>query len=100
MYGLVTIKGFYLPFAFLALDMLMGKSPILEIIGIVVGHTWYFFTNLLPRGTGQEYLKTPKFVKDLSIWMGLGSAPPPGRPGAPSGPPLFRAFGGRANRLS
>ena len=47
--GLVTVKAFYLPFAFAAISILLGDSCIPDIEGIVVGHLYYFFKELYPR---------------------------------------------------
>lgn len=46
--------------------MLMGGKPdelMADALGVLVGHAWYFFTTLLPRGTGKVYLRTPRWVK-------------------------------------
>lgn len=55
-YGLVTIQAFYLPFAFMAITVLMGGSPIMDVFGIAAGHIWYFFTDLYPRSSGRWVL--------------------------------------------
>lgn len=49
----MTIQSFYLPFAFLAITVLMGGSPVLDICGIIAGHLWYFFTVLYPQSSGR-----------------------------------------------
>jgi hypothetical protein len=95
----VSIKGFYLPFAFAALDMIMGKSLMTAAFGIAVGHLWYFLTTLLPRGSGQEYLKTPALVKRAAVALGL-SAPPRRAPDQAATASGFRAFQGTARNLN
>lgn len=113
LYGIIKIKGFWLPFAFLALGMFLGADVMSDILGIAVGHAWYFFTTLLPRGTGKQYLPTPWYIRWAAEKLELGpqrpavsvTAPPGQRPqGAP--PPGqaqdqggFRAFRGTARRL-
>lgn len=130
LYGIVKIKGFYLPFAFMAITMLMGGKPdefLSDAQGILVGHLWYFFTTLLPRGTGKVYLRTPGWVKwgaeklELRGGGAASAAAPPqrrsvagafrmpsqaavaaGRPGGSAGSAAdarFRAFQGSGNRL-
>lgn len=113
LYGIVKIKGFWLPFAFLVLGMFIGGDVMSDILGIAVGHAWYFFTTLLPRGTGKQYLPTPWYIRWAAAKLELGPqrpavsvAPPPGQrpPGAPpaggaQGQGGFRAFGGAARRL-
>ncbi|XVE56430.1 hypothetical protein DITRI_Ditri04bG0008400 [Diplodiscus trichospermus] len=39
-YGEVTLKGFYLPWALLALDLIFGAPLNLDIIGMVAGHLY------------------------------------------------------------
>lgn len=127
LYGIVKIKGFYLPFAFMAISMLMGAKPdalMGDAHGILVGHIWYFFTSLLPRGTGKVYLRTPQWVKWVADKLELtagGSVTRPqrqapgfqmpsaaavaaSRPGGSGSAPAasgsgFQAFRGSGNRL-
>lgn len=37
-YGLFKLQAFYMPFAMLALSMVMGASPLPAITGILIGH--------------------------------------------------------------
>lgn len=53
LYGLVTIDAFYLPFAFVFINIIMGGSPVPDLFGIAAGHVWYFFTDLYPRSSGR-----------------------------------------------
>ena len=39
-WGVVTVSGFYLPYAYLAVDLLMGKSVLPHCCGILAGHIW------------------------------------------------------------
>ena len=97
LYGIVAIKGFWLPFAFLAISTLMGDSPYLEACGIFVGHVWYFFTDLLPRGTGRTFLPTPRWVRALALKIGMEGVRPPVAT-APQRP-LMGRFRGQGQRL-
>lgn len=110
LYGIIKIKGFWLPFAFLALGMFLGGDVFADLLGILVGHAWYFYTTLLPRGTGKQFLRTPWFIRWAAAKLELGSArpavsvtaPPAQRPapaGGGQGQGGFRAFGGPARRL-
>lgn len=56
--GIVPIMSFYLPFAMLAVDILFGASPIPGGCGIMVGHLWWFLTDLYPR-TGEVLPTAP-----------------------------------------
>ncbi|KAJ0030817.1 hypothetical protein Pint_13303 [Pistacia integerrima] len=61
-YGLVTLKAFYLPWAMLALDVVFGSPLMSDLLGIIAGHLYYFLTVLHPLSTGKNLLKTPKWV--------------------------------------
>ncbi|XP_057952592.1 derlin-1-like [Malania oleifera] len=71
-YGLVSLKGFYLPWAMLALDLLFGNPLKPDILGIVVGHLYYFLTVLHPLAGGKYIFKTPLWVHKLAAYWGEG----------------------------
>eukprot|EP01023_Acetabularia_acetabulum_P024284 TRINITY_DN23488_c0_g1_i12.p1 TRINITY_DN23488_c0_g1~~TRINITY_DN23488_c0_g1_i12.p1 ORF type:complete len:271 (-),score=13.36 TRINITY_DN23488_c0_g1_i12:739-1551(-) len=114
LYGVVQIRSFYLPFAFAGITLLFGRSPISEIVGIIVGHLYYFLTVLYPQQSGgQSLIKAPQFLVQWLQRIGIGNAyyPPPnvgsgaqtqgGRQqddGNSTGG--FRAFGGQGRRLA
>ena len=93
LYGLVTIQAFYLPFAFLFLTVVMGGSPVADLFGIAAGHLWYFFTDLYPRSSGRELLRTPRLLKAWVSNLGAGPAP------SPAEAQQRAAFRGRGQRL-
>ncbi|KAJ4952244.1 hypothetical protein NE237_029076 [Protea cynaroides] len=64
-YGLVTLKAFYLPWAMLALDVIFGSSPIPDLLGIIAGHLYYFLTVLHPLAGGRSIVKTPTWLRKL-----------------------------------
>ncbi|KAK4837501.1 hypothetical protein QYF36_005986 [Acer negundo] len=61
-YGVVSLKGFYLPWATLALDLIFGYPLKPGILGIVAGHLYYFLTVLHPLASGKYIFKTPLWV--------------------------------------
>ena len=67
-YGVVPLKAFWLPWAFMVLTTLMGGNPLEEFVGILTGHFYYFMTDLYPRAGGPDILKTPKWVGELLAW--------------------------------
>jgi Derlin-2/3 len=93
--GLFQVQTFYLPFAFLAITIVMGGNPIFDIAGIVVGHLWWFLTELYPAQGGRNFLETPEFLKQWVAHLGIG---PPPRP-TDSRPAGFNAFRGSGRRL-
>ncbi|XP_057538309.1 derlin-1 [Amaranthus tricolor] len=104
MYGLFTLKAFYLPWMMLALDVIFGSSIWPDFLGIVAGHLFYFLTVLHPLAGGKNILKTPVWVHKIVARWRLG-APAPSRPSAAAAGPAqpdrnTGAFRGRAYRLS
>ncbi|XP_050254434.1 derlin-1-like isoform X1 [Quercus robur] len=72
-YGLVSMKGFYLPYVMLAVDLLLGNPLKPGILGMVVGHLYYFLTVLHPLAGGKFILKTPLWVHKLVAFWGKGT---------------------------
>ncbi|XP_077217623.1 DERLIN-1 [Tasmannia lanceolata] len=96
-YGLVTLKAFYLPWAMLVLDVIFGSPLTPDLMGIIAGHLFYFFTVLHPLAGGRNILKTPIWVHKFVAWWGVGAqANGPVRPDRAGGV----AFRGRSHRLN
>lgn len=53
----------------LALDVIFGSSILPGLLGIMVGHLYYFFTVLHPLASGKNYLKTPMWVYPYCLWI-------------------------------
>ncbi|KAI3720863.1 hypothetical protein L2E82_31860 [Cichorium intybus] len=70
--GLVELKGFYLPWAMLALDLVFGIPLMPDLLGIGVGHLYYFLTVLHPLAGGSNFCKTPLWVHKLVTYWGRG----------------------------
>eukprot|EP01088_Endostelium_zonatum_P018370 TRINITY_DN5871_c0_g1_i1.p1 TRINITY_DN5871_c0_g1~~TRINITY_DN5871_c0_g1_i1.p1 ORF type:complete len:238 (-),score=23.77 TRINITY_DN5871_c0_g1_i1:124-837(-) len=65
MFG-IQFKSVYLPWVLVGMSILMGKYPIIDVVGIVVGHFYFFFTDVYPRTSGgRQLLTTPKFLVDI-----------------------------------
>ncbi|KAG9509918.1 Derlin-2, partial [Fragariocoptes setiger] len=63
-FGLITFQAPYLPWVLLGFSMLLGSSMLVDLIGIAVGHFYYFFEDVLPlQPHGFRLLKTPSFIK-------------------------------------
>ncbi|XP_044463662.1 derlin-1-like [Mangifera indica] len=99
-YGLVKLKGFYLPWAMLVLDIVFGSPLITDLLGIIAGHLYYFLTVLHPLATGKNLLKTPKWVHKLVARWRIG-APSINRDQSTAQPERTTgAFRGRSYRLN
>lgn len=96
-YGVVSLKGFYLPWAMLALNLIFGDLLMPDILGMVAGHLYYFLTVLHPLAGGKFNLKTPFLIHKLVAYWGEGTqfnSPVQRDPSAGT------AFRGRSYRLN
>jgi len=84
-YGLITVTGLQLPWAFLGMTVLMGGNPVPDLIGILVGHLYFFLKAIHPVRTGTRLLDTPAWFTNLTARAGLG-APVYVDPRAPARP--------------
>ena len=74
LFGLFTFTAPYLPWVLVGLDMLLGASPVKDLLGIFAGHIYYFFEDVYPRmNNGFKLLETPSLLVRL-----FGETPSPG----------------------
>lgn len=59
----IRFKAIYFPWVLVAFNVLMGGSPVLEIVGIIVGHIYFFLKDVMPVQYGREFLSTPALLK-------------------------------------
>jgi len=78
------VKRMYLPYVFIAINVVMGGSPASLLHGMGVGHLYYFLIEVVPREYGKDYLHTPDF---LINHFGVGVYVPP------VAPPRQQGFG-------
>lgn len=74
--GLLVFAAPYLPWVLMAFSLLMhGSVPRDEILGVLVGHVWYFFADVWPGlYDGQRPMDPPAWW--VRLWEG---GPPPTR---------------------
>lgn len=71
-FGLLTFQAPYLPWVLLAFSILLGSSTVVDIIGIIVGHFYYFFEDVFPNGPhGFRILETPRIIKTAFNHLGF-----------------------------
>lgn len=115
-WGLVSIKAFYLPWAFLGVDLVMGmpvQMLLPDVVGIGIGHLYYFLMSLYPMASGKVLLKCPIWLsRYMAQFYGknIGGVVPPGggrgsnraggTAGGGGGGGGFRAFQGQGRRLA
>ncbi len=62
-FGLLNFQAPYLPWVLFAFSLLLGNSVIVDLMGIVVGHIYYFLEDVFPHQHGGfRLLKTPRFL--------------------------------------
>jgi len=57
-----TFSAWHLPFVLMFVGMLMGGSPVTDIIGILVGHTYHFLVDIMPKVYGVSPLTCPDIL--------------------------------------
>ncbi len=63
--GLFQFRAPYLPWVLLGFSTLLGNSPVIDLIGIGVGHVYYFCEDVFPHtpaGRGRKLLPTPEVL--------------------------------------
>lgn len=96
-------KAMYLPWVLLGFNMLLSNGSVFAIVGILVGHLYFFLKFTYPQELGgRDFLATPAIVKsyypDTRPSGVFGFAPSGGRTDPP---PQARTglFGGTGRRL-
>lgn len=75
-FGLMNFQAPYLPWVLLAFTILLGSSSVVDIIGIIVGHFYYFFEDVFPNEPhGFRVLETPRFIKTIFTRLGIDEPP-------------------------
>eukprot|EP00472_Partenskyella_glossopodia_P012257 CAMPEP_0197525024 /NCGR_PEP_ID=MMETSP1318-20131121/10573_1 /TAXON_ID=552666 /ORGANISM="Partenskyella glossopodia, Strain RCC365" /LENGTH=227 /DNA_ID=CAMNT_0043078173 /DNA_START=24 /DNA_END=708 /DNA_ORIENTATION=+ len=62
-----AIKAWHLPFVMLGMALLMRSSPVLDIVGIFVGHLWCFLTELVPQVYGVTVVGRLNFCTNFLV---------------------------------
>ena len=81
----------YLPWVLFAFNMIIAGGGVMELIGILIGHLYFFLMFKYPQDFGgPSLLATPQFLYNWFPNMrggvhGYGTAPAGGRPDQPGG---------------
>lgn len=95
-YGLFTVMAFHVPFVFVGIKFMLGGIPWDSILGIVVGHLYFYLTVLYPAIGGPRLLRPPLFLRNWLADRGVGTRV---NTHAATAQDSFRAFRGRGMRL-
>eukprot|EP00217_Crustomastix_stigmatica_P014534 CAMPEP_0183801916 /NCGR_PEP_ID=MMETSP0803_2-20130417/29073_1 /TAXON_ID=195967 /ORGANISM="Crustomastix stigmata, Strain CCMP3273" /LENGTH=212 /DNA_ID=CAMNT_0026046647 /DNA_START=129 /DNA_END=763 /DNA_ORIENTATION=- len=63
--GLFNFTAPYLPWVLLLFSMMLGSSPVVDLLGMGAGHTYYFLEDYYPRMSGRRVLRTPGLLRAL-----------------------------------
>ncbi|KAL1140539.1 hypothetical protein AAG570_000469 [Ranatra chinensis] len=65
-FGLLNFQAPYLPWVLLGFSVLLGNTVWVDLMGMAVGHTYYFLEDVFPNQRGGfRLLKTPQILKSL-----------------------------------
>ncbi|XP_037338291.2 derlin-2-like [Pungitius pungitius] len=66
LFGLLSFRAPFLPFVLAAFSLLLGNSVVVDLLGITVGHMYYFLEDVFPkRPGGRKLLTTPELLRTL-----------------------------------
>ena len=71
-----SFKQWHTPFLFLVLGMILGGGMVSDLLGIVLGHTYFFITDIVPRNYNKNLIWTPEFMVNAvkliqAKWQGV-----------------------------
>lgn len=69
----IHITAVYVPWVMLCIYLLIGMDIFYPLLGIAVGHLYYFLVDVLPDLHDIDLLKTPEFLVKLLGWGPVGS---------------------------
>ncbi|KAM9440763.1 derlin-2 isoform 1-T1 [Clarias gariepinus] len=65
-FGLLNFQAPFLPWVLMGFSLLLGNSIIVDLLGIAVGHVYFFLEDVFPNQPGGgRWLRTPSFLKML-----------------------------------
>ncbi|KAK9721418.1 Der1-like family [Popillia japonica] len=65
-FGILNFYAPYLPWVLLGFSLLLGNAVYVDLMGIAVGHIYYFLEDVFPHQRGGfKLLKTPSLLKNL-----------------------------------
>jgi Derlin-2/3 len=67
-FGLLTFQAPYLPWVLLGFSLLLGNSVSVDLLGMAVGHIYYFLEDVFPNQPGgKRLLKTPTLLQVMKL---------------------------------
>uniref|UniRef100_A0A668SJY8 Derlin n=2 Tax=Ovalentaria TaxID=1489908 RepID=A0A668SJY8_OREAU len=67
-FGLLNFQAPFLPWVLMGFSLLLGNSIIVDLLGIAVGHVYFFLEDVFPNQPGGgRWLKTPSIICSLTL---------------------------------
>jgi Derlin-2/3 len=101
--GRMSMFGFkfqavYLPWIYMGIRLIMGGSVVMPLVGVGIGHVYFFLAEVMPLSHGRSVIVTPDFCIKLMNWY-TGQSSRGGRAPAPnSGAAPANVGGGGRNQ--
>lgn len=64
-FGIFDFQAPYLPYVLLGFSVILGNTIWVDLMGMAVGHIYYFFEDVFPNVSGYKLIKTPRFLWDF-----------------------------------
>lgn len=62
-FGIFEFEAPYLPYVLLGFSVVLGNTVVVDVMGMLVGHIYYFFEDVFPNSmNGYKLIKTPQFL--------------------------------------
>jgi hypothetical protein len=74
--GILALRAPYLPIFYLIFSIILNSDFKEDLIGLLIGHLFYFFKDILPRikrAKKKQFLKTPNFIKKFCDVLNLNN---------------------------
>lgn len=62
-----TFNAPYLPWVILGFGLMLGQSPVFDLLGILIGHIYFYLEDVLPGMIGRRILVTPTVMCALPL---------------------------------
>ncbi|KAK2838103.1 hypothetical protein Q5P01_015315 [Channa striata] len=65
-FGLLNFRASFLPWVLVGFSLLLGNSVVVDLLGISVGHMYYFLEDVFPNQPGgRKLLRTPELLRAI-----------------------------------
>jgi Derlin-2/3 len=84
--GIFNFSAPYLPWVLLAFSVMLGSSPLVDLLGMAAGHAYYYLEDVYPHiSGGRRLLRTPAIVRAVFPAEAIARPPTPAAAPRPVG---------------